>query len=659
MPSKSSLSQLALLLAFGAYPLGCSDDDSSSGNPTDGGHTGGTGPGVAGGGPNGESGAGGNSDGQNAGPGGAAGHGGQSTAPEPEVIDDAPVSCDAPADAGNFTFVKIATWKDDATAAYSMIHDDMCGPALRGIQELAVPQLEAHNLTAALGPFVDACNTANLWDVVREAEAKGNEIVNHSYSHPNITLENAAHEVAAAKAAMDAEVKTPVEFYIFPYDYWTPETLQAVGNAGHIGARAGNRDDNDGFDNPPLNPTSPTNDLEIEFDVWPRTYSKYASFIEKDILSVHVWNAVEKGEWAVREFHSVSKDSRPPLDGSQGFGPVPVGVYGEHLNFLVNMWRAGKVWTATPSTVIRYRRARTACTASVSGNTIQFGAPSADCAKYHTPLSVIVHTANDVESLTAVQGDAKLKTRKLAESTFSVNADPSLGDVHLAGCAETGPFVDASIQLPEKPVPADSVCDLRTVVGDGSDGKMDDLERDTETLQVFPNPAQRDGRDGSWAWYPGATSVEITDSDGSRALRFSGSGLNAWAGATLAFLGGNGAGACYDAAAYQGLRFKIHGNVESSDTLNGKVVVSLVSAETQTRTYGGDLDGEGGHFHKIVDVTDTPTVVSIAWGDLSPPTWGDSTQFSAFALGKLQAIDWGISDAASRFELYIDDIELF
>ena len=29
------------------------------------------------------------------------------------------------------------------------------------------------------------------------------------------------------------------------------------------------------------------------------------------------------------------------------------------------------------------------------------------------------------------------------------------------------------------------------------------------------------------------------------------------------------------------------------------------------------------------------------------------------ATGKLQAIDWGVSDMASSFELFIDDIELY
>jgi hypothetical protein len=41
------------------------------------------------------------------------------------------------------------------------------------------------------------------------------------------------------------------------------------------------------------------------------------------------------------------------------------------------------------------------------------------------------------------------------------------------------------------------------------------------------------------------------------------------------------------------------------------------------------------------------------------PTWGATMNLAAPALTKLQAIDWGVSNLATTFELYLDDIELF
>ena len=508
-------------------------------------------------------------------------------------------------------------------------------------------------------PFVDACESASLWDVVRDAEAKGNEIANHSYTHPTITVENAAVEVAQAREDMQAEVTNPVEFYIFPFDFWTDGTLAAVEAAGHIGARAGNRDDNDGFDNPPLNDATPGNDLEVEFDVWPRTYSKYASYFPEDILSIHAWHAMNTGKWAVREFHSVSESDDPPQDGSEGFGPVPISVYEDHLDFLAMARDHNMLWTANPSTVIRYRHARTACGASVNGSTIEFDTSNQECVDFHTPISVIIETENDVEGVSATQAGEPVRVRKIGTREFAVTADPTLGNVEIDGCAEPSLGVGVGPMPDPAPTPAESVCDIQTVTGSGSPGLMDDLERDPPSSKSSRTPPKAMAATVAGLGTRKMSNVGISDDAGNNVLRYAASNLGAWTGVTLAFLGGNGAGACYDASAYTGLRFRIRGNVTSSDELNGKVIVSLVTAETQTTALGGDLDGMGGHFNLQVDITDAWQTVEIPWGNFNTPTWGDSLNLTSLALAKLQAIDWGVSNQASTFEIFLDDIELY
>jgi hypothetical protein len=66
-----------------------------------------------------------------------------------------------------------------------------------------------------------------LWKILQDAENLGNEIVNHSYTHPNITLANAPLEVVMAKAQFDMRIRNPVTFYIFPFDFWTADTVKA------------------------------------------------------------------------------------------------------------------------------------------------------------------------------------------------------------------------------------------------------------------------------------------------------------------------------------------------------------------------------------------------------------------------------------------------
>jgi peptidoglycan/xylan/chitin deacetylase (PgdA/CDA1 family) len=574
-----------------------------------------------------------------------------------------PKECTASADPGGFTFKEIPVWRDGATAAYAMIHDDLCGPALDGIYDNAIDALVKRNLSATVGPFVEACedrSDRDFWKMLNMAQARHIDIGNHSYTHANITVENAPEEVKKAKEDFDKELEKPVEFYIYPYDYFTPETIKAVGDAGHIGARAGTRDDNDGFDNPPINPSTDPgpgmdgSDLQLEFDVWPRTYSKYALFYPLDILTVHAYNAIEKKGFAIREFHSVSSKDEPGTD--EGFGPISRKDYEAHLDFLIDAWKKNVLWTAGATEIVKYRHARTACSASVSGDKITYTV-SDDCKKWATPISVIVETENDVNSIVATQDGNPVRTRKLAAKTFSVFADPTLGDVELGGCEDKGAEVDPDISLPAKPEAAKSVCDIVTIKGDGSDGQMDNLERPVEEFQVLPNPEQKDKRDGSWSWYPQNVTVEMKD----KALHYAGSGVMAWSGTTLAFLGGNGAGTCYDASAYQGIKFKVKGTVKGSGSgvQENQIIVSLVTAETQTRKFGGDLAGEGGHFNKIIDITADWTEVKIAWADLNKPTWGDTASLTAVANAKLQAIDWGIHDKATEWDVWIDEIALY
>ncbi len=572
-------------------------------------------------------------------------------------VDAALAACQATG-AGTFTLEKIATWPDDAKGAYSLIHDDMCGAQYSGIQDHAVPALERAGLTAGLAPIAGECEDNAVWDLVTDAERRGHEIVSHSFTHVQVTPENAQHEVTDAKAAFDAHIVNPISFYVFPYDYFTSQTIAAVGASGHLGARAGNRDDNDGFNMPPVNGAEPLRDLEAEFDVWPRSYSKYALFFPDDILTVHAYNAMERGGWALREFHTVMADGADA--STQGFGPIALSAYERHLAFLKDAWDKGVLWTAPPTAVVRYRHARTACKASVTGDSISFDATSAECVKYATPVSVIVTTAEDVPRVDGTQMGAEVRSRKLGPRRYSITADPTRGPVALSGCSNPGYEIDPGIQLTARPTPAASVCLIETVAGSGSPGRMDNLERTEDMLQTLPNPGQADGRTGSWSWYPQTAQVGIAaDGATNKALRYRGAGLAAWSGVTLAFLGGNGAGSCYDASAYTGIRFRIRGNVTDTGELNGKVIVSLVTAETQSRLFGGDLVGEGGHFNKVVPVTATWQTVNIAWTELNRPTWGTTASLTALARAKLQAIDWGVSNTASAFDVYIDDIELY
>jgi hypothetical protein len=87
-----------------------------------------------------------------------------------------------------------------------------------------------------------------------------------------------------------------------------------------------------------------------------------------------------------------------------------------------------------------------------------------------------------------------------------------------------------------------------------------------------------------------------------------------------------------------------------------------VTSETQSQSFGGDYPGSSGHFHKIIPLSATLQPVTIMFSELQPPSWNEppGPVPAAFAIKKLQAIDWGLTTGATRtFDIELDDIELF
>jgi hypothetical protein len=61
----------------------------------------------------------------------------------------------------------------------------------------------------------------------------------------------------------------------------------------------------------------------------------------------------------------------------------------------------------------------------------------------------------------------------------------------------------------------------------------------------------------------------------------------------------------------------------------------------------------------VLTLSPTWQTVTIPWTELTRPSWGATTSLMNVARGKLQAIDWGVSNMASSFEIFIDDVEMY
>jgi peptidoglycan/xylan/chitin deacetylase (PgdA/CDA1 family) len=367
--------------------------------------------GGSGGAPGGTSGVGAGSGGETSGSGGS---GGVAVPPEPFGTD-----------LGALGVEGVATWKDNAKGAYTIIHDDACDYTLDSLFMVADPELTQRGLRAAFGAIVERCQerspppTRKVWGQLEVLRQHGHEIINHSWDHKDIVMEAAmaplSLEIDQANQVLDENlVDQHTSFFIFPYDSFDDAAVQHVGSLGYLGARAGKK----GVNTPDF-----PDGLRVMFDVWGGEDSIYDG--QGDILKIYVDLAISEGGWSVREFHGIDDLS---------YKPMTIDGYREHLDYLRSKVDAGWLWVDTPSTVLRYRFARQYCAPpTASGYLLTFPAPSDDCKRYSTPLSVIFTTTDDVRNVVARQDGHEFFTTKLGPKRFLVDLDPTGGPVAVGG----------------------------------------------------------------------------------------------------------------------------------------------------------------------------------------------------------------------------------
>lgn len=344
-----------------------------------------------------------------AGTGGAAGSAGMGMAGEPPVESNV----------GQIDVESIATWQGNATAAYSIIHDDACDYPLDSLITVAEPALTKRGLRAGFGAIVERCDERKLWPQLKHMIANGHEIVCHSWSHPDFVtgdkVDLAVEIDKATKTLADNLPMQKIEYFIFPFDSFSQPMIDRLAMAGYTGARAGIKG---------VNPPNFPDPLRGDFDVYNGENSIYYPMYS-DVLKAYVDDAISKGGWAIREFHGVQDTS---------WESVPTVDYEAHLDYIKAKADAGELWVDAPSRVQHYRFAREFCAMpKVEGGVLGFVAPTEQCKANAIPLSFIVTTEVDTPTLEATQAGEVLPSKRLGEKRFLIDADPTLGRVVLRG----------------------------------------------------------------------------------------------------------------------------------------------------------------------------------------------------------------------------------
>src|SRR6185436_16877378 len=341
----------------------------------------------------------------------------------------------------------VATWRGNATAAYSITHDDVCNDRAVGVFTHADPMLTERGLHAGFAIIAGECEQKARWGAVAALAAHGHDLFSHSMSHPCLTSDpkiaegcdptaprstDFAEEIDRAGALLAAH-GIGADFFIFPYDACDPGGLTWLGERDYLGARCGSHE---------ITPANFTDGFHVDGDVWGPAYSAYGlAPICRDVVRyqtppdratptcrAHVLrqlmvDAVARGGWANRVFHGF-EDDRDPWE------PLPLRDYSIHLDEVKARADAGELWVAGPVTVLRYRWARERCAPPVvAASTLRFPPATPACARVATTVSYLVSTVDGADRpLQVLQAGAWSPVRRVGPGRFAVDADPTRGD---------------------------------------------------------------------------------------------------------------------------------------------------------------------------------------------------------------------------------------
>jgi peptidoglycan/xylan/chitin deacetylase (PgdA/CDA1 family) len=273
----------------------------------------------------------------------------------------------------------ITTWKNDAKAAYSIIHDDYGDPGVDGIWQHADTIASNRGVKFTIGAISSQCEYprninefSNPYGYAKEVmmNQHGHEIMSHSHTH-SCAVGNAgwspcsmptgqgwgesgnfADEIIGCTESIEDGTGHKPQFYIFPFDRFTNTANDKLKELGYIGSRtgwsspAGESFYRNGYNANDLNTFYPDQDGFFRSAVQVFDDNDANSSNHGAILNAEVDRAISSNQWANRELHNV---------GNSGWGHVSIKGYRDHINYLQQKIANGDLWVGTISEILTYQ----------------------------------------------------------------------------------------------------------------------------------------------------------------------------------------------------------------------------------------------------------------------------------------------------------------
>jgi peptidoglycan/xylan/chitin deacetylase (PgdA/CDA1 family) len=142
---------------------------------------------------------------------------------------------------GNTAFSQVGTicnWDNDKNAAVVLTFDDWTP----GQYPIAVPELKKRNINATFYLILSSVSSNHPWPDVIKAAFYGNEIANHTQTHPDLTKVTATQlsaEIRGMKDTINKHITSQtVLTFAYPYGAFNAAIIDSLKKSGHIAARS-------------------------------------------------------------------------------------------------------------------------------------------------------------------------------------------------------------------------------------------------------------------------------------------------------------------------------------------------------------------------------------------------------------------------------------
>ena len=316
----------------------------------------------------------------------------------------------------------ICNWDSDKQGAVVLTFDDWSP----GHYPIAVPELKKRDMVGTFFPMISSIVEGNhSWPCIIETVSYGNEMGNHSMSHPQLTeasAEELSSEIRGAKDTIDKNLTTQtVISFDYPFGAYNNQVIDSVRGSGHICGRGVN---------------SPSN-YTYNFATSDKDYFVLKSYALSETTTTadykdEVDKVVNGGGLLVFMYHSV--DDEVGCYNDNWYAKVVEDSLDKQLDLLKSY--EDKVWITTLAQAVKYHREANSATLSevtpFDGKkwVLNLSDTLSDNDLYNQPLSLKVKM-NGAGFNKVSQNNTKLDIDSIYNDTILFKAVPDAGNITL------------------------------------------------------------------------------------------------------------------------------------------------------------------------------------------------------------------------------------